>query len=83
MVDNNWSAGKISQIDRYLQFCQDRARGDIPTDATFIRNFVISHPSYQQDSIVPNDTMLDLLKMLASLDSNKSPHRSDLLHNYC
>lgn len=53
----------------YLDFLCKRARGLIPTDAKFIRDFVLQHPKYQRDSVVTNEIAYDLVCMIDSLES--------------
>lgn len=52
-----------------------RARGKIPTGAHFIRNFVLNHPAYKQDSIVSNEIVYDLFNVIDSLEDPESLHR--------
>jgi glutamate--cysteine ligase catalytic subunit len=52
-----------SRCDQYLQFISQRARGEIKTTARWVRDFVLAHPSYRQDSVVPPDTAHDLLQV--------------------
>jgi glutamate--cysteine ligase catalytic subunit len=50
------------QVDRYLTFLSDRAAGRIATTANWMRQFVVSHPKYQQDSKVSAEVAYDLLR---------------------
>ena len=50
MALKNWPEDKVAEITHFLTFLADRATGQIPTGATFIRNFVRGHPDYQHDS---------------------------------
>ena len=43
------------QIGAYLEFIERRARGDLMTPATWIREFVRNHKAYQHDSVVNDD----------------------------
>ncbi|CAC5380898.1 GCLC [Mytilus coruscus] len=52
-------------INSYLKLISDRASGAEPTTAKFIRKFVITHPYYQQDSIVSDTINYELLKACA------------------
>lgn len=40
------------ELKKYLQFIKDRASGKYVTFATWIRNFMRSHPDYKGDSVV-------------------------------
>jgi len=48
-----------------LNFLSDRAKGAVPTGATFIRQFVYSHPAYNKDSQLNQEINYDLLKMMS------------------
>lgn len=41
-----------SQIEVMFDFINARSKGEIPTDAQFIRNLVTQDPMYNKDSIV-------------------------------
>lgn len=38
---------EVGNIRYYLSFLSARAKGEVPTDARFIRDFVLNHPSYK------------------------------------
>lgn len=56
-----------AKLERYMSFIVKRATGELPTPATWIRNFVRSHPSYQKDSRVPADIAHDLVRKTARI----------------
>jgi len=43
------------RICKYLDFIEQRATGELVTPATWMRNFVRNHPSYQGDSVVTEE----------------------------
>jgi len=49
------------RIDQYLDFIQRRATGELVTPASWIRNFIRSHKSYQGDSVVSDEIAHDLM----------------------
>eukprot|EP01029_Cantina_marsupialis_P031641 TRINITY_DN916_c0_g2_i1.p1 TRINITY_DN916_c0_g2~~TRINITY_DN916_c0_g2_i1.p1 ORF type:complete len:736 (+),score=258.37 TRINITY_DN916_c0_g2_i1:37-2244(+) len=51
-----------SLVEKYLTFIKNRATGTLPTTATWMRNFVRSHPDYKYDSMVSESIAFDLLK---------------------
>ena len=53
-----------SALDRYICLVADRASGRSPTPANSIRNFIISHPEYAHNSLVPDQIIFDLIKHL-------------------
>ncbi|GLB37673.1 putative glutamate-cysteine ligase [Lyophyllum shimeji] len=56
-VDQEASA----KIEKYLDLIRRRANGSLQTPATWIRNFVRSHPDYKHDSVVSQKINYDLL----------------------
>jgi glutamate--cysteine ligase catalytic subunit len=54
-------AAKLDEIKRYLELVKRRANGSLDTAATFIRNFVRSHPKYKHDSVVSQEINYDLM----------------------
>lgn len=57
-----------------------RARGEIVSNARFIRNFVLNHKSYKQDSIVSDQIVTDLLDTLFSVQ--EADNCAELLGSY-
>ncbi|KAG9316627.1 glutamate-cysteine ligase, catalytic subunit [Chiua virens] len=49
------------QINKYLDLVRRRADGSLLTTATWMRNFVRSHPSYKFDSVVSQEINYDLM----------------------
>jgi glutamate--cysteine ligase catalytic subunit len=75
MKVKNFSMDQVNEIRMYLDFLLARAKGEIKTDAKFIRDFIASHPTYEKDSYVRDETMFDLLRTIDSMsrdDSNLS-----------
>jgi len=50
-----------AKIEKYLDLIRRRANGSLQTPATWIRDFVRSHPDYKHDSIVSQEINYDLL----------------------
>ncbi|OAX39117.1 glutamate-cysteine ligase catalytic subunit, partial [Rhizopogon vinicolor AM-OR11-026] len=55
------SVGGRLQLNKYLELIRRRATGSLQTSATWIRNFVRSHPSYKFDSAVNQEVNYDLM----------------------
>ncbi|ODO00057.1 hypothetical protein I350_06681 [Cryptococcus amylolentus CBS 6273] len=51
-------------ISKYLELIKLRAKGDLPTPATWIRDFITYHPAYKQDSLVSDEINYDLIKTI-------------------
>jgi glutamate--cysteine ligase catalytic subunit len=71
MTLNEWSDMQKSQVRTYLTFIEQRAMGKIPTGARVMRNFVLSHPEYQQDSIVNDKVATDLMEYVLALNESQ------------
>ncbi|KII92773.1 hypothetical protein PLICRDRAFT_37574 [Plicaturopsis crispa FD-325 SS-3] len=50
-----------NRIEKYLDLVRRRANGSLQTPATWIRNFVRSHPAYKFDSVVSEEINYDLM----------------------
>ena len=66
----------------YLNFLAERATGNIPTGAAFLRRFVTEHPGYNRDSQVTKEINYDLLQMMSGLNELGNEVRGHLLGNY-
>eukprot|EP01035_Chromulina_nebulosa_P016858 gene16858-22345_t len=51
----------FNRLNEYLQFISKRATGELLTPATWMRQFVMNHPSYNRDSIISQDIAYDLM----------------------
>ncbi|CAG8686079.1 45543_t:CDS:10, partial [Gigaspora margarita] len=58
-------------LEKYLEFVGMRASGKLQTAATWIRNFVRSHPNYNYDSIVSQEINYDLIKMIEGIQKSQ------------
>ncbi|KIJ05823.1 hypothetical protein PAXINDRAFT_103617 [Paxillus involutus ATCC 200175] len=56
------------QIEKYLDLVRRRANGSLQTSATWIRNFVRSHPLYKFDSVVSQEINYDLMVAVDELE---------------
>lgn len=52
------------KLGKYLEFVSKKAGGKLQTTARWIREFVRSHPKYQQDSVVTQEINYDLMTMI-------------------
>ncbi|KAI9795989.1 MAG: Zn finger-containing GTPase- Activating Protein for ARF [Piccolia ochrophora] len=50
------------ELARYLDLLRRRASGELWTGATWIRQFIQSHPDYKRDSVVTEGMCFDLVK---------------------
>ncbi|XP_075982985.1 glutamate--cysteine ligase [Anticarsia gemmatalis] len=58
-------------VQQYLKLIQRRASGEISTMATWMRNFVTTHPQYKKDSVVSEKINYDLLKTACDIQMGK------------
>lgn len=47
MSVKQWSQIHQDKINTYMNFLVRRSKGEVPTDAKFIRDFVTKHPAYK------------------------------------
>ncbi|KZP05939.1 glutamate-cysteine ligase catalytic subunit [Athelia psychrophila] len=52
---------KRAKIDKYLSLVKRRSDGSLKTQATWMRDFVRSHPAYKFDSVVNQEINYDLM----------------------
>ncbi|KAH7108152.1 glutamate-cysteine ligase catalytic subunit [Auriculariales sp. MPI-PUGE-AT-0066] len=68
-VDSLEVEGKIkARLNRYLSFIERRANGSLMTTATWIRQFIRSHPAYKFDSVVSEEINYDLICALDEIE---------------
>ncbi|WWD18775.1 hypothetical protein CI109_103230 [Kwoniella shandongensis] len=60
-------------IRRYLDLIKYRAKGQLITPATWIRQFITSHPSYKKDSVVSDEINYDLVKAIDEIERGVRP----------
>ncbi|KAK4054315.1 glutamate--cysteine ligase [Microbotryomycetes sp. JL221] len=56
------------KLEESLNLVKRRADGSLVTTATWMRNFVQSHPAYKQDSVVSQEINYDLVKALDQIE---------------
>lgn len=69
-----------SRLNTYLDFIERRATGELITPATWMRNFVRSHPAYKKDSVVSDEIAYDLMVACKEIGEGKL-HVPELLGN--
>ena len=65
-------------LRQYMEFISKRASGELLTPAAWMRQFLTSHPSYQQDSVVTEDMAYDLCQACHEIGTGKR-HEPSLL----
>lgn len=60
-------------VQQYLKLIQRRASGEILTMASWMRNFVTTHPQYKKDSVVSEKINYDLLKTAYGIQMGTIP----------
>lgn len=48
----NCDAVTLTKLNQYLDFIERRAKGELVTPATWMRNFIRTHPDYKGDSVI-------------------------------
>ena len=62
---------KTNNMNNYIDFIEKRAKGEIWTDAKYIRNFVLNHEKYNKDSIVSDEINYDLIKHILLIQNGE------------
>lgn len=57
----------LCKLESYLSLVSKRASGELDTDATWIRNYIRSHPQYKFDSVVSPEIHYDFIKEVEKL----------------
>jgi len=55
------------RLNTYLDFIEKRSTGELVTTATWMRNYVRSHPAYKGDSVVTDEIAYDLVRMCTDI----------------
>jgi glutamate--cysteine ligase catalytic subunit len=69
---------KITENMKYFEILSKRAKGEMPTIARWIRNFVLNHPKYQKDSIVTPEITADLINAMTAISDGKKTYEDFL-----
>jgi len=77
----NCDTATRNRLTAYLDFIEHRARGDLVTPATWLRNFVRNHPAYKNDSIVNDEIAYDLTKACRDIGEGRL-HVPELLGRF-
>jgi len=62
------SPEELSRIHNYLDLIRRRSNGSLLTPATWMRNFVRSHPAYKHDSVVSAEINYDLIVAIDEIE---------------
>jgi len=68
MEIKDYSADHVEQIEVILDFLVARAKGEVPTGAKFIREYVLNHPLYKKDSKVSTCLQCCLIDQIINLN---------------
>lgn len=60
-----------ARLNTYLEFIERRATGELVTPATWMRNFVRTHPAYKGDSVVSDEIAYDLMMTCRDIGEGK------------
>ena len=61
------------KVASYMDFIAKRASGELITPATWIRNFVTTHPDYKKDSLVSELIAYDLMMTVNEIGLGRQP----------
>lgn len=71
LATSTCDAREQAAIERYLDFVGRRAAGSTMTAASWMRRFVMSHPSYERDSRIPSAAAHDLVRAAAEIGAEQ------------
>jgi glutamate--cysteine ligase catalytic subunit len=57
----NVDISKRKILNKYIDLVSKRASGKLMTTAKYLRNFVLNHPGYKQDSVITEEIAYDLV----------------------
>jgi glutamate--cysteine ligase catalytic subunit len=60
------------KVHKYISLVRRRANGSLKTNARWIRDFVRSHADYGKNSIVPQNVVYDMLKLVHDVSFGKA-----------
>ncbi|CAG8451283.1 2456_t:CDS:10 [Ambispora gerdemannii] len=69
-------------LNKYLDFVGKRANGTLQTAATWMREFIRSHPNYNHDSVISQEINYDLIKTIERMQKGEVagiPNREKIL----
>jgi glutamate--cysteine ligase catalytic subunit len=69
----------VGSIWKSFDFFLKRCQGKLVTSAALMRNFVLSHPDYKQDSVVEGSVADDLIAFIMKVQNDN--HHKDLFGN--
>ncbi|TDL25969.1 glutamate-cysteine ligase catalytic subunit [Rickenella mellea] len=72
-----------AKIGTYLDLIRRRSTGSLVTTATWMRNFVRSHPAYKFDSVVSQEINYDLLVAVDNIERGVRKEPDLLPDTYC
>lgn len=72
METQNYSPEHQEQIEEILDFLMARAKGEVPTGAKFIREYIVNHPLYKNDSKISKCLQCCLINQITNLNKDQS-----------
>ena len=68
MEIQKYTSEHVDQIEVILEFLSARAKGEVPTGARFIREYVQGHPLYKKDSKISAELNCSLINQIINLN---------------
>ena len=66
---NNNNLNKKNELLKFIDYLEKKTKGEIWTDAKYIRNYIKNHPKYNKDSIVTEEINYDLISHLLDIQN--------------
>ena len=67
--DINKNFNKNEELIKFVEYLEKKTKGEIWTDAKYIRKFVDNHPKYKKDSIITDEINFDLISHLLDIQN--------------
>lgn len=61
----------MCELEKHLSLVSKRASGQLKSNASWIREFIASHPNYKHDSVISNELNYDLTKALEKITNGE------------
>jgi len=72
--DSAFEANPLAENMKYFEILSKRVKGESPTIAAWIRNFVMKHPKYEKNSIVNAEIAGDLITAMTAISDNEKTY---------
>ena len=69
IINNYTDINKQKEMMKFITYLERKTKGELWTDAKYIRKFINDHPKYKKDSIINEEINFDLISHLLNIQS--------------